>query len=79
MDMKLHLLESFFARGSDGRDYKVCGYERLVRDPSLPSAEAQWEPTGMAEYRLDSGDLIDARPDGSLRLARSGVQLERLH
>jgi hypothetical protein len=32
MDRKLHLLESFTAQGTDGRTYRVFGYEHLVRD-----------------------------------------------
>ena len=35
MDLKLHLLETFPARGSDGHDYKVCAYERLRRDDTI--------------------------------------------
>lgn len=77
MDTRLHLLESFQARGSDGRTYKVCGYERMVRDESIPARD-QWESTGLAEYRLDDGTPIDARADGSMSLKRNGVTLARL-
>lgn len=77
MDIKLHLLESFQARGSDGHLYKVMGYERLVRDHSAPGDPTRWEPTGTAEYRLADGALVDARRDGSLRVASSGVLLSR--
>ncbi|HWP18787.1 MAG TPA: hypothetical protein VNO84_06645 [Burkholderiaceae bacterium] len=75
MDRKLHLLESFVARGSDGQTYKVCGYEHLARDLSLPAAMDRWEPTGIAEYRLEDGRLVEALPDGSMRIARSGIEL----
>mgnify|MGYP001453093706 CR=1 FL=1 len=77
MDKKLHLLESFTAKGSDGAIYKVCGYEHLVRDESLPGADEHWEPTGQAEYRLDSGQRIEVSRDGSMRVAGTGVQLQR--
>lgn len=77
MDMKLHLLESFDARGTDGRIYHVRGYERLVRDESLPALE-RWEPSGMSEYRLDDGRLVAASRDGSMRLERSGIALTRV-
>jgi hypothetical protein len=75
METRLHLLESFLARGSDGGTYKVCAYERLARDESLRNGEEHWEPTGVAEYRLQDGRFIEARRDGSLRVAGSGVAL----
>ena len=77
MDIKLHLLESFEARGSDGRTYKVMGYERLARDESLPREVDRWSPTGTSEYRLADGGLVDAYGDGSMRIHNSGVTLER--
>lgn len=73
MDLRLRLLESFMASGSDGSSYKVCGYERLARDESLPD-DAHWEPTGQAEYRLDDGRLVDVRGD-EMRIAGSEVVL----
>jgi hypothetical protein len=77
MDIKLNLLESFEARGSDGRTYKVMGYERLARDESVPNAVERWEPTGTSEYRLAEGGLVDAYGDGSMRIHHSGVTLQR--
>ena len=71
MDMKSHFLESFDAQASDGKTYRVRAYERLVRDESLPGAE-RWEPTGVAEYRLGDGRLVDMRPDGSIRIVQGG-------
>jgi hypothetical protein len=68
MDMKLHLLESFTAQGTDGKTYKVLAYERLVRDESLPGGE-HWEPTGVSEYHLEDGRLVDMLPDGQIRVA----------
>ncbi len=75
MDHKLHLLESFSARGSDGAMYKVCAFERLARDTSLADGLEHWEPTGVAEYRLADGDLVDVARDGSMRIAGKGVEL----
>jgi hypothetical protein len=75
MDCKLHLLESFAAEGSDGAAYKVCVYERMARDASIVGADELWEPTGIAEYRTSDGALVDVRPDGSMRIVRSGVAL----
>lgn len=77
MDIKLQLLESFPARGSDGQTYKVLGYERLARDQSVPGALERWAPTGISEYRLADGGLIDAYGDGSMRIHHSGVTLQR--
>lgn len=77
MERKLHFLESFSAKGSDGATYKVCGYEHLVLDESLADGGEHWESTGEAEYRLISGERLEVRRDGSMRIAGSGVQLVR--
>ena len=74
MDMRLRLLESFRATGSDGVTYKVMAYERLARDESLPGDE-NWEPSGQAEYRLADGRFVDVRRDGEMRIAGSDVVL----
>jgi hypothetical protein len=77
MDIKLQLLESFAARGSDGNTYKVMGYERLARDESVPNLPERWEPTGVSEYRLADGAFVDMQRDGSMRINRSGIRLQR--
>ncbi|MCW7540081.1 hypothetical protein OOT46_19790 [Aquabacterium sp. A7-Y] len=77
MDKKLHLLETFTAVGSDGTRYKVLGYEHLARDPSLGDTQDRWEPTGMAEYKLASGEHVDLLPDGALLVPSTGLRLER--
>jgi hypothetical protein len=77
MNLKLHLLESFSALGSDGVAYKVRGYERLAQDPSLNDGQERWQSTGVLEYRLDDGALIDAHADGTMRIVHSGVALTR--
>ena len=74
MDIRLHLLESFEAKGSDGQPYKVCGYERLAL---VPGSADQWEPTGVAEYRLADGRHVEVGKDDVMRLAASGVVLSR--
>lgn len=74
MDLQLHLLDSFTARGSDGASYKVCAYDRLARDVSVPGE--RWESTGQAEYRLADGRAVEVGRDGSLRIAGTDVQLE---
>ena len=78
MDRQFHLLESFPARGSDGADYKVCAYEHLARDEQLHDGQEHWLPTGTSEYRLDSGELVDPRPDGSMVVVHTGVTLTRV-
>jgi hypothetical protein len=77
MDLKLQLLDSFPARGSDGKDYKVCAYERLRRDDTVHDGQDHWLPSGVTEYRLDSGEQIDARADGSMTVLHTGVTLQR--
>ena len=76
MELRLHLLESFQARGADGAQYKVCGYERLAPDLSLGGGDTHWESTGQVEYRLASGERVEVAADGSMRIAGSGVRLE---
>ena len=71
MERKLHRLESFDARGTDGRTYRVFGYEHLVRDESLPGPFERWEPTGVAEYRLDDGRPVEMNRDGSVRIVET--------
>ena len=75
MQRKLHFLESFHAKGSDGADYKVCGYEHMVSDESLLDGHEHWEPTGEVEYRLVDGERLEVHRDGSMRIARLGVEL----
>jgi hypothetical protein len=77
VSLKLQFLESFNAIGSDGISYKVRGYERMVPDPGLNDGQERWQSTGVVEYRLDDGALIDARADGSMHVVRSGVELRR--
>ena len=74
MDIRLHLLESFAVRGSDGRSYKVCAYERLGL---VPGTQDQWEPTGVAEYRLEDGRHVEVAKDETMRVPASGLQLTR--
>jgi hypothetical protein len=78
MDRKLHLLESFAVRGSDGRQYTVRGYEHMVHlGEAVPAAAEQWEPTGKVEYKLGDGRHVDMNPDGSFTVAGTTLKLER--
>jgi hypothetical protein len=76
MDIRLHLLETFSARGSDGAAYKVCAYERLAPDLSAPAGADAWESTGVIEYRLQDGRLVHGARDGTLRIVGGEVTLE---
>lgn len=77
MELRLHFLESFPAQGSDGASYKVCAYERMARDESVADGLERWESTGVVEYRLEDGRLVDAGKDDSMRIAGSPVALTR--
>jgi hypothetical protein len=77
MEKMLHLLETFSARGSDGKEYVVRGYEHMVRMQGVPDLQGQWEPTGLAEYKLADGTSIDVDARGVMTIAASGVTLER--
>lgn len=72
----LHLLETFIARGSDGRDYAVRDYAHVVRlEDGLPSS---WEPTGLAEYKLVDGRHMRVEIDGAMSVPELGLRLKRL-
>ena len=72
MELRLRLLESFTAEGSDGRNYKVRAYDRLVH---VPGTVDDWEPSGQVEYRLDDGRTVDVSREGTLRLHGTDVVL----
>jgi hypothetical protein len=77
MSLKLHLLETFGARGSDGAAYRVRAYERMVDDPSVSDGQEHRLSTGIVEYRLEDGSLIDAQANGAMRVVHNGVELTR--
>lgn len=76
METRLHQLETFDARGSDGHDYKVCGFERMARDNTLPQQPERWQSTGVIEFRLDDGTVVHSSRDGQMSL-ENGVTLTR--
>lgn len=75
MQKKLHFLESFTVQGSDGQPYKVCGYEHMVQNDAVNDGLEHWEPTGVAEYRLQDGRRVDVHADGRMVIADTGVRL----
>ncbi len=77
MELRLQFLESFAVQGSDGASYKVLAYERMARDESVADGLERWESTGVVEYRLEDGRLVDAGSDDSMRIAGSSVSLTR--
>ena len=77
MEKKLRRLDSFSAQGSDGQTYSVHAYEHLGRVEAFIAAQEQWEPLGVAEYKLADGRPVSVRSDGAMVVTESGVQLER--
>jgi len=75
MDKQLRLLDSFPARGADGAEYKVMAYEHLARVDLMSSGAEHWEPTGLTEYRLASGERVDVLTDGGWRVVPTGMTL----
>lgn len=78
MEKTLRRLETFNARGNDGKVYAVYGYEHLARIDPRTAPQDQWEPTGQAEYKLADGRHIDVERDGAMRVAGSDLLLERV-
>lgn len=62
--------------GPDGQVLRVRAYDRMARNEALLERE-HWESTGVVEYRLQDGRLIEAFPDGSLHIHGTGVELQR--
>ena len=77
MEKMLQRLETFTARGSDGRTYRVEAYEHLARLDAVPDTQGQWESTGIAEYKLADGRHVSVGKDGTMTLAGTQVRLER--
>ena len=75
MEKKLHLLESFAAEGADGAAYKVLAYEHLLRTDLVQDGADHWEPTGLTEYRLATGERVEVTREGVMRVASTGVEL----
>ncbi len=75
MDKKLHLLDSFRVQGADGTAYKVMAYEHMLRTDVLQDGAEHWEPTGLTEYRLESGERVDLVGDGVMRVVPTGLEL----
>lgn len=77
MDKRLHLLETFKTVGSDGQTYLVHGYEHLAHLEGTPDTDAYWEPTGLSEYRLSTGEPITVHANGDMELPAKGLTLRR--
>src|SRR5436190_8917144 len=75
MEKKLQLLDSFAAHGTDGASYKVMAYEHLRRVDLLADGQDRWEPTGVTEYRLASGERVEVAKEGLMRVVPTGVEL----
>ncbi len=77
MEKKLHLLETFNVKGSDGRAYIVHGYEHMALVDTLSATANQWEPTGQAEYKLADGRRVQVGAGDSMMIPDSGISLQR--
>lgn len=77
MEKRMRQLETFSARGSDGKTYSVHGYEHLRRVDAFTASPEQWEPTGVSEYKLPDGRHVDLGDDGTLTVAGSNLTLRR--
>jgi hypothetical protein len=77
MDKRLHQLETFTARGDDGKLYTVRGYEHLARLDGAPDLAAEWQPTGVFEYRLSTGEAVSVDRAGTMTLVERGLTLQR--
>lgn len=58
MDRRLHLLDSFAARGPDGSTQRVFAYEHLIPAGCLPTHLDDWASSGQIEYRLKDGTRV---------------------
>ncbi len=67
----------FDPEDEQGASYKVFGYEHLVQAPVSAGFQQQWEPTGVVEYKLASGEHLELESDGMLRVSASGLRLQR--
>ena len=74
MDLKLNFLESFEVTGPGGQRHRVRAYDRMVRNEALPERE-HWESTGVVEYRLEDGRIVEPLPNGILRIRGTDVEL----
>ena len=77
METRLHLLESFNARGDDGCVYSVRGYEHLARLDGTPDLAGEWQPTGLSEYRLATGEPLAVDRTGAMTIVSRDVKLRR--
>ena len=77
MEKMLHQLETFTARGSDGKSYVIRGYEHMARLEAIPETHGQWEPTGLAEYKLADGRPILVDKTGRMTITGTDISLQR--
>ena len=78
MDKQLRRLETFSARGSDGKVYAIHGFEHVGRIDALVAAQEHWESLGLAEYKLADGRPVREHEDGSFAVVGDDLQLRRL-
>jgi hypothetical protein len=78
MDKKLQRLETFRVQDMHGATYKVHAYEHLTRVHHFLDMETQWEPIGLIEYKLSTGEHLELDDDGNMYTAGSTMPLHRM-
>lgn len=77
MEKRLHQLETIEASGDDGQHYVVHGYEHLARVIGGTDFVDQWEPVGVAEYKLSDGRRVTVDAHGAMWIDGAGIKLVR--
>jgi len=78
MDKKLQRLETFHVQDLHGATYKVHAYEHMTRIHAFLDMETQWEPTGLIEYKLATGEHLELDDKGDLFVPGSSMPLHRV-
>lgn len=78
MNKKLNRLETFHVQDMHGATYVVHAYEHLTQVGNLLDMRTQWEPTGLIEFKLDSGEHLNVMPDGAMHTEGSDLLLRRV-
>lgn len=78
MDKKLHRLETFTVQDMHGATFKVHAYEHMTRVDNLLDMATQWEPTGLIEYKLATGEHLEVDESGNMFAPDSTMPLHRV-
>lgn len=78
MDKKLQRLETFRVQDMHGATFKVHAYEHMTCIHPFLDMETQWEPTGLIEYKLSTGEHLDVDEEGNWLVPGSSMPLRRV-